>query len=178
MSAQPLASGSITPPTPHTTYSSLVESDADLVGHVAYAFYKRDKLKFCEHIRATHGRSPTQQEVDVFIQTCNLDTRLQGYRAEAEVLLERFTEYQLEDAVEEVRRESNERLAAKLSESKSWGRSIAEALVGSLFVAMMWALLVVLLYANKVGTDKMAKDIFSIDLNSSPQQSSPQPASK
>ena len=28
----------------HRTYSALVEDDTDLVGHVAYALYKRDKL--------------------------------------------------------------------------------------------------------------------------------------
>ena len=150
----------------HGTYSSLVLNDADLVGHVAYALYKRDKLKFCEKFKVKHSRPASPDELAIFIDGCNLETRLQGYRAEAEGLLETMTEYQLEDAIEEVKKEATKELARKLSASKSWGRSIAEALLGSVVVAIVWGALVLVLYTNKVGVDRMAKDILNVDINS------------
>jgi hypothetical protein len=163
MSSPPITTGSAS--ISHRTFSALVQNDADLVGHVAYALYKRDKLKFSEEFRARNSREPLPAEVEIFIVGCNLDTRLQGYRAEAELLLEAMTEYQLDDAIEQVRIDANEELARKLSESKSWGRSIAEALIGSVAVAVMWAALVLILYTNKVGFDRMAKDIMNIDVS-------------
>lgn len=151
----------------HRTYSSLVQSDADLVGHVAYALYKRDKLKFCDGFKAKNGRALSPQELEIFIQGCNLDTRLQGYRAEAEQLLETMTEFQLEDAIAQVKADANQELANRLSESKSWWRSIAEALIGSVVVAVVWAALVLLLYTNKVGGERVMKEIFGVEMNSS-----------
>ena len=121
----------------HRTFSALVQDDEDLVGHVAYSLYKRDKLKFCETERVRTAAPATHQTVDAFIRSCNLDTRISAYRAEAERLLEHMTEYVLEDAIEKVKREHQELLVRKLSESKSWWRSIAENLLGSLVVAIV-----------------------------------------
>ena len=36
---------------PHLTYGTLVKDEGDMVGHVAYALYKRDKLSFIQAIR-------------------------------------------------------------------------------------------------------------------------------
>lgn len=159
----------------HQTYSALVQSDADIIGLVAYALYKRDKLKFCVHVRSSTGIAPTETEINAFISTCNLDTRIQGYRAEAELLLEAMTEYQLDDAIEQIRRDSNDELVRKLSESKSWGRSIAEALIGSVVVAAMWGALLLILYTNKVGFNRAAQEVLNIDVGPAAAASEPSP---
>lgn len=164
--------------TVHKTYTSLVQGDQDVVGHMAYAFYKRDKLKFCADTRARHGRDPLTHEIEVFIQTCNLDTVLQRYRTEAEELLERLTEYQLEDAIEEVKKVHNEELVKRLSEGKSWGRVAIEALIGSFAVAILWAALAMVLYWNKFGWDRVAKDVFGVTVSSSPDAAASSPAGR
>ena len=156
----------------HTTYSALVQNNADLVGHVAYALYKRDKLKFCESFEVKHSRAASEDELSAFIHTCNLEARLNGYRAEAEKLLETMAEFQLEEAVKEIDRQKTEELARKLSESKSWLRSIAEAIVGSIVVALIWGALIFAVYANKFGPDRVFKDV--MDDNSKPVLQKPQ----
>lgn len=159
----------------HTTYSTLVRDDKDLVGLVAYALYKRDKLKFCEEFAHQHARAPLATEVAIFIQGSNLGTRVDGYRAEAELLLEAMLEYQLEDAIEQVQADAGKELTRKLAEAKSWGRSIAESLLGTVVTAIFWAALILLLYTNKVGLERMAKDIFGFEMgNARPQAVSPQ----
>ena len=102
----------------HSTYSTLVRGDADLIGHVAYALYKRDKLKFCDAFASKYGRRPSTDEVGVFIASSNLDTRIDGYRSQAETLLERMTEYQLEDAVMQIKADADASLLRKLSQAK------------------------------------------------------------
>lgn len=157
----------------HKTYTALVKGDADLVGHVAYAFYKRDKLKFCDGVKSNKGRSATTEEIDAFIQVSNIDTRLDSYRSEAEKLLARVTELQLEDAVEEIQRDSNAKLARKLAEAKSWGRVCQEAIVGSFIVTALWALLGWCIYFSKANSiEQVAKDVFHVDIQ--PPQKSPE----
>ena len=101
----------------HSTYSTLVRGDADLIGHVAYALYKRDKLKFCAAFATKYGRRPSTDEVGVFIASSNLDTRIDGYRCQAEILLETMTEYQLEDAVTQIKADADASLLRKLSQA-------------------------------------------------------------
>lgn len=161
-------------PVDHRTYSALVPNERDLVGHVAYALYKRDKLKFCEEFLAKHGGTPAgAAELSIFIQSANLKTRLQGYRTEAEGLLETMTEYQLEDAIAQIKADADEKLLRKFSEAKSWRRTIAEALLGSFAVANFWAALVFVVYANKVGIERMAKDIWNVDIGGASQPAKP-----
>jgi hypothetical protein len=151
--------GSGRPTIHHSTFSALVQADEDLVGHVAYALYKRDKLKFCDAVRSTSSRDPTEAEVSAFILSCNLDTVLQGYRSQAEILLERMTEYQLEDAIGEVKRLADEDLLRQLKEGKSWKRSISESVIGSFVVAIVWAAIVLAIYASQIGPAELAKRI-------------------
>lgn len=158
-----IPSGVATPPA-HGTFSALVQDDSDLVGHVAYALYKREKLKFCEAERKRTGTEVTQQAIDAFILSCNLDTRIASYRSEAERLLEQMTEYVLADAIVQVKAEQQEELLRKLSEGKSWMRAIAENFIGSVVVALVWALIVVIVAANKTGLDKVIGDFMGKDI--------------
>ena len=84
-----------------------------------------------------------------------------------------MTEYQLEDAIAQIEADSDEKLLRKLSEAKSWGRTIAEALLGSFAVAIFWAALVFVVYANKVGIERMAKDIWKVDIGGASQPAKP-----
>ena len=149
----------------HSTFSSLVQDDDDLVGHVAYALYKREKLKFCEAESKRTGNPVTQEAIGVFILSCGLDSRIASYRSEAERLLEQMTEYVLADAVKEFRAEEQEHFVRKISEGKSWKRAIAENFIGSVVVALVWALIVIMVAANKVGPDKVIGDFLGKDIS-------------
>lgn len=165
-------------PVVHRTYSSLVQGDFDLVGHVAYALYKRDKLKFCDEARARSGTPPTSDEIDVFIRTCNIDTRLIGFRSEAERLLESFTEFQIEDVTKEIQRQADEALLEALSRGKSLWRVVGEALLGSVAVAVVWAGIVVIVLLNKYGPSHVIDIVTKVEVTSTPDTMvSPKPSS-
>jgi hypothetical protein len=159
----------------HRTYAALVRDDADLIGHVAYALYKRDKLKFCDQELARTKLPATQLAIDTFIRGCNLDTRIAAYRFEAERLLEQMTEYVLEDAIEKQESEYQDRLVRELSASKPWSRTILESLVGSVVIALVWALIVVVISTSRVGFDQVLGDVWNKDIRDRPAQTSPSP---
>lgn len=169
-------SSSVPPQPGHGIYAAIVNEENDLVGHVAYALYKRDKLKFCAEELSRTGSQATQDVLDTFIRGCKLDTRIASYRTEAEILLEQMTEYVLEDTIQEVRREQEEIYGRKLAEGKSWKRAIAENFVGSVVVALVWAVIVLMVAANKVGIDRVMGDVFDKDIVDRP-KAKPTPAS-
>lgn len=173
--ATPSGVVALAPPAPshHGIFAALVQDDTDLVGHVAYALYKRDKLKFCDEEFGRSGNGPTEVDINVFIRACKLDTRIAAYRAEAERLLEQMTEYVLEDAFEKIQEDSQKELIAKLSAGKSWGRAIGEEFVGSVVVALVWAAIVLLVATNQVGFTKVVGDAMGKDIVDKPKITQP-----
>ena len=75
-----------------------------------------------------------------------------------------MTEYVLADAIEQVKDEQREIFVRKLAEGKSWTRSIAENFIGSVVVALVWALVVVVIATNKVGPDRVIGDLMGKDI--------------
>ncbi len=154
----------------HSTYSSLVESDDDLIGHVAYALYKRDKLKFCDSVHQKHGRMASTQELETFIHAAGMPTRIRAYRAEAELLLESFSEEMLDLATQDIQAEYHKKLTQELKQAKSISRSIIDSTIGNLLSIAVVALLVVIIYGTRIGFLPLLNDIFGAAPNGTPTQ--------
>lgn len=145
-----------------------------MIGHVAYALYKRDKLKFCDSIVAQHQRPASAVEVDVFIHAANLPTRVDSYRAEAEQLLERFSEAVLDVTLRQLQQEMNQELVRQLKESKSFSKAVVENLVANVLAIAVTALFVLILYASRIGVVPLIGDIFGFDVKEKPVVIQPQ----
>jgi predicted nucleic-acid-binding protein len=152
------------PSVQHATYTSLVHADEDMIGHVAYALYKRDKLKFCDSIVAKHRRPASSTEVDAFIHTSNLPTRVDAYRAEAEQLLERFSEAMLDFTLSKLQQEIDRELIRQLKEAKSMPRAITENLIANMLAIAITALFVLIIYASRIGLIPLIADVFGYDV--------------
>lgn len=152
------------PPKRHSTYSALVLSDADMAGHVAYALYKRDKLKFCEFSAAKHGRPVSADELATFIDTANLPTRLDAYRTEAEQLLGNFADEVLELQREQDRTAMDRKLIQELKAARSFPRAVGENLAGSLLTVAIVALLALVLYGTRIGFFPLLADVFGYEV--------------
>lgn len=147
-------------PIRHNTYHKLVSTPDDLIGHIAYSLYKRDKLTFCEGFRAKRGRDPSSSEVEIFIES--VTSRSGGYRTEAEALAERFHEIQLGAALDRLDEEYKDKLLRALSTVKSWRRAVAEALIGNVVIVLIWTLILLAIYANKFGIGHVAKELIDL----------------
>lgn len=148
----------------HLTYASLVGGDNDMVGHVAYALYKRDKLAFIEKMNADMDRNPTDEELSAFIMASNLQLRTDAYRSEAEQALQVFSQEVLSEAMSELERKYEKDLAVELSKSRSWLRAIAENLVANLLAVGVLALIAVAVYGTRIGFVNLAADVFGYEL--------------
>lgn len=160
----------------HSTYSALVQSDADMTGHVAYALYKRDKLKFCESFGAKNSRPPTSSEIQVFIESANLPTRIGAYRTEAEVALQEFAQEVLEVEIESQNAAFNARLVEELKKARSFPRAVSENLVANLLAIAVGALFVLILYGARLGFVPLLGEVFGYEVRDKPVgQANPSP---
>jgi hypothetical protein len=135
-----------------------------MVGHVAYALYKRDKLAFIEKIKAEKEREPTDAELSVFILASNLELRTDAYRSEAEQALQVFSQVVLTDSMADMERRFERDLASELSKSRSWPRAIAENLAANLLAVALVALLAVVIYGTRIGFIPLVADVFGHEL--------------
>lgn len=70
-------------------YSKLVKDETDIFGHIAYALYKGDKVKFLEKLKAD-GKEPSEEDLQPFHQISCLDTTLERYQVQASVIMDAF----------------------------------------------------------------------------------------
>lgn len=71
-------------------FTKLIEHDEDLIGMIAYANYKFDKLDYCKKISSTKG-TITQKDIIAFYET-NSEKRSAERRNKANVMLLNFLE--------------------------------------------------------------------------------------
>lgn len=135
-----------------------------MIGHVAYALYKREKLAYCEAILSAQGRVATDQEIEAFLQASRLDLRIEAYRTDAEVLLQKFAEAMLAEAVQTIHEESNRELVRQMKEARPFWRSVGENYLASFFVAASIALVAVILYGSRVGFATVLGDILGYEV--------------
>jgi hypothetical protein len=86
-------------------YRQFIGTDVDsidLINHVAYSLYKRDKLAFVTVIDEAYKRIPTKDEMGAFCMGSLLPDRIAAYRNEATELSRAFSEEVLSEAEIEV----------------------------------------------------------------------------
>ena len=55
-------------------YSRLVESKGDIIGHIAYALYKDDKIVYISHFKEEHnGKEPDEDDLKPFNDISSTD---------------------------------------------------------------------------------------------------------
>ncbi len=94
---------SVAPERYNFIYRRLVTAPDDIVGIVAYARYKQQKIEWIAAFKELHdGRDPDDSELAPFHSTTNTDTALQGYRLQAKELLDEWTSKTLDQINEQM----------------------------------------------------------------------------
>lgn len=71
-------------------YSQLVRDDNDIIGMVAYGFYKKHKIEFIESVKAKHNREPNEEEWNAFLISSNTEGQIRKYESWAENTIATF----------------------------------------------------------------------------------------
>jgi len=91
------------PPRYNFIYGRLVTQPNDIIGIIAYARYKQQKIEWIGKFKADHnGTDPTESDLEPFHTVTNTDTSINGYRLQAKEILDEFLSKSIEQATQEI----------------------------------------------------------------------------
>lgn len=121
-------------------YSKLVTSQKDFIGMIAYAIYKKEKIK----------RAEAGEDVKAFVKVKNNSAELKRYKKEAEELMAGLLQLTIQEQTKNIEKQISDDLASfmagkrkgKWSRFFSWHNSGAGGLVGNIYTVLVSVILV------------------------------------
>lgn len=118
-------------------YSQIVEDDTDVIGHIAYALYKEQKIKFIEKKKDGDAeRHLSEADWQHFNEvTCTKDN-ICRYRLQATEILQNFMDDVLSETIEQIEsdtKKNQEVILTGIIKPRGWwygvGQSVAAAVI-------------------------------------------------
>lgn len=134
----------------------LVESDSDMIGHIAYSIYKAEKISWIDGYKKAHdGKEPTEAEFKKYHESCCSELRISNYRTMAGGILQVFmggstdemAEQVAKDVSEKVTKHINDNIATRIPKRESMFCRYFHGSMQSVIGAVLLALLVWLMVA-------------------------------
>ena len=148
-------------------YRRLVQSESDMIGHIAYSLYKAEKISWIEeHKAANEGREPTEAEFEKYHDACCSGQRISNYRSMASGILQAFMGGSTDDMAEQVAREVSDKVTAHINKNvaplmpqrESWKSRYFHGAMQSMIGAIVLPLIVgVVLFAWKHSMNEVWK---------------------
>ena len=137
-------------------YSQLVEDENDIIGHIAYALYKSDKISYIGKFKSENGgKEPEEADLKSFHDTSSLPTQLERYRVIAVIILRDFTNETLKEMIHDIEEETINNHKESLSDiikpikPKSLGNcyfhGIAQSILGGIALMAILCLFIFIL---------------------------------
>ena len=127
-------------------YSKLVEDDNDIVGHVAYSIYKRQKIDYIDDLKQK-GITVTDSDLEHFHRVTLTDTNINSYNLQANSVLNNFIGNILSEEIKQIednlKKEQEETLREVVENlTPSFWVSVLSGVVSAFFFAGILALIV------------------------------------
>lgn len=137
-------------------YKKLVEDRGDIIGHIAYALYKEDKIEYITKFRKEHNETePTEDDLKPFNDISCASGSIDKYKFIAANILQAFLENTLEETKHDIEENINKNhieLIQKAIEpikpsslGKSYLHGIAQSIIGAVFFMILMCAFVFLL---------------------------------
>ena len=97
-------------------YNLLVQGEDDLVGQLAYAIYKQQKIEKITRFTVQNKRPPSDEELASFMDNAESETQLRFYNDRAVSILKDFLEQSLTAEVDEINNQLKSDYDAKIKE--------------------------------------------------------------
>jgi hypothetical protein len=161
-------------------YSKLVEDENDILGVIAYAIYKKQKIEHIEEFKRDNNREPTDLELVQFNKFSTSKASLDGYRIKAELILQSFTDYVLEDTLEEIENECKKNQSEILqkiidpisppSKLRSFSSGVLHSVVGTFVFSIIIAAFVIINQTREKGVESVIENTFNVKIQKKPVQ--------
>lgn len=129
-------------------YSRLVQSESDMIGHIAYSLYKNEKISWIEGRKKDNGgKEPTEAEFKKYHEACCSEQRINNYRAMAGSILQTFMGGSTDMMAEQVAREVSDKVTAHINKNIAPRMPIQESMGSRYFHGIMQSILAAVILA-------------------------------
>ncbi len=144
----------------HKMYSNIVKADDDIIGLVAYALYKKQKIAFFNKVRKDTGKDPTEFDIKAFIINSSTESQINSYREQATRILmdlvANVTEEQIKQVSDEMLQNYEEKIrAAVKKETPGWLKTVGLNILG----AFAFSIIVTIIFILGNFSEKFAKEV-------------------
>lgn len=129
-------------------YKQLVENRGDIIGHIAYALYKEDKIEYIAKFKEEHnGNDPTEDDLKPFNDMSCTTGSIDKYKFVASDILQSFLENTLEETKRDIEDSINRnhieqiRKAIEPIKPNSLGKSYLHGILQSVIGAIIFMIL-------------------------------------
>jgi hypothetical protein len=114
-------------------YGKLVKDENDMLGHIAYSLYKRQKIEFIkDKEKENNGQFPTDQQIQDFQEIAGSESQLDLYRNKAVSLSQIFLQTTLDEDLEK----QKEEFLSRYSPPSFWSGVFQGVVASFIFVAL------------------------------------------
>ncbi|WP_194787916.1 hypothetical protein [Pseudomonas sp. UFMG81] len=146
-------------------YTDLVQSDVDLLGMIAYALYKRQKIEFIQGWRDRLGDDPSEVDRQHFHEISNSRYQLETYRNQAGELAEDFLNTSLEERAQELEHRLAVQATDELRRYKpNYWTGVSQGVVASAISVLLLGLLVMFTWSLNQGPRHVIEQVFNVKI--------------
>lgn len=151
-------------------YSQLVDDENDIVGLIAYAIYKRQKIDYIRSVHSKRQRDVDPSEMSVFHEISNSSTQVQSYRDQAVMVLNSFLNDALRQRADKMANEYQSRLTRELMSTRpQFWSGVSQSIVGSILFVLFVGLIVFFTWSMQQGPKQVIERIFNVQIISQDQ---------
>lgn len=134
----------------------LVENDTDVIGHIAYSLYKKDKMQYiCQWEQEHPNEELTEDILQQYHNITGTDGACDGYRQRAETILTGFFDFSINEMVEKIEKDTISRhkdmvadaVKSSMPKHQFW-YSVLQSVIASIIVLV---LSIIFVFAKQYG---------------------------
>lgn len=146
-------------------YRQLVDDDNDILGIIAYALYKRQKIEFIENFKKKHAQEPQEADFNSFNEFSSSPLQLNTYINEAGTLAKNFLDSSLAEEAAELDRQYSQEARAKINAAKpNFWFGVWQGVVASFIFVILVGFLVFFTWSLKQGPRQAIESMFSVTI--------------
>jgi hypothetical protein len=146
-------------------YSKLVEDPDDLLGIIAYSFYKQQKIEFIQAFKQENGRVPTTDELKTFFLTSNSPASIASYKAKAEALSREFIDTVLGEEIAEIQDRSDKELTARVRTLRpTFWSGVAQNIFASVLFVLLVGVILIFTWSWKYGATHVIEQVMDVEI--------------
>lgn len=146
-------------------YSELVEDSDDILGIIAYSFYKQQKIEFIQAFNEKYSRSPSDDELKTFYVTSNSPASLASYRTKAEALSREFVEAVLGEQIAEIEERADKELSRRIKSLRpNFWQGVAQNIFASALFVVLIGVVVFMAWSAKYGAIQAIEQVMGIEI--------------